>query len=67
MFESRSDMEKGIMKHFGLLMHIGRDRGKLKTKALYIPAPGMITSNADRAKIGIDGTKVMSTSSGSPG
>jgi hypothetical protein len=44
MFESRTDMKKGTgailyhhMRRFGLLMHIGRDGGKLKTEALYIP------------------------------
>jgi hypothetical protein len=37
-------------------MYIGRNGGKLKTKALYIPAPGMITADADRAKIVVENT-----------
>jgi exonuclease III len=62
MFESREDMKKGTailyhhMRRFGLLMHIGRDGGKSKTEALYIPAPGTIISDADRLKVVVDGT-----------
>jgi hypothetical protein len=62
MFELRTDMEKGTtvlfhhMKCFGLLMHIGRNRGKSKTEALYIQTPGMITSDADRANMVIANT-----------
>jgi hypothetical protein len=62
MFKSKADMQKGAsilfhhMKRFGLLMHIGRDGGKSKTEALYIPAPGTIISDADRTKILVDDT-----------
>jgi hypothetical protein len=58
MFGPRTKMEKGTavlfhhMKCFGFLMHIGReDGGKSKTEALYIPLPGVVTTNADRSKI----------------
>jgi hypothetical protein len=61
-FESKEDMSKGTsilyhhMKHFGLLMHIGRNGGKLKTEALYIPPPGPEASDTDRGKIVIERT-----------
>jgi hypothetical protein len=62
MFESRTDMEKGTtimfhhMKCFGLLVHMGRDRGKLRTGALYIPTPETVTTDADKSKMGVDNT-----------
>jgi hypothetical protein len=65
-FESRSDMKKGTaillhhMKHFVLLMRIGRDGGKLKTGALYIPTPRTIITDADKSKIFVDNTSTSS-------
>jgi hypothetical protein len=62
MLESRSDMERGTailfhhMQFVGLLIHIKRDGGKLKTEALYIPAPGTVTTDADKSKIFVDNT-----------
>jgi hypothetical protein len=62
MFESREDMIKGSailvhhMRRFGLQMHIGRDGGKSKTEALFIPAPRTTSTNADRIKIVVDST-----------
>jgi hypothetical protein len=62
MFESKADLKKGTailyhhMKHFGLLMHIGRDGGKSKTEALYIAPLGSTATEADRSKVFIDNT-----------
>jgi hypothetical protein len=44
------------MRRFGLLMHIGKDGGKSKTEALYIPPPGTEASCTDKDKVFIDNT-----------
>jgi hypothetical protein len=62
LFENKRDLAKGTsilyhhMKRFGLLMHIGKDGGKSKTEALFIPPPGTTASSTDRDKVLVDNT-----------
>jgi hypothetical protein len=44
------------MQRFGLLMHIGRDGKKFKTKALFIPPPNTQAYVNDRDKIIVKNT-----------
>jgi hypothetical protein len=53
-FETKQDMAKGTMilfhhmQRFRLLMHIGKDEKKVKTKALSTPPPHEHTSLCER-------------------
>ena len=44
------------MKRFGLLMHVGKNGGKSKTEALYIPPPGLEALDTNRDKVVVDNT-----------
>jgi hypothetical protein len=60
MLETKSDMIKGTeilrkhMLHFGLIMHIGRDRKKSKTEAVYFLPPGVKATKEDVAQFGVN-------------
>jgi hypothetical protein len=60
MFATRMDLENGmqiifkVFKRFGLTCHVGRNKSKSKTEAMFFPPPGVRYEDADTSPILID-------------
>jgi hypothetical protein len=60
MFATRMDFENGmqiiftVFKRFGLTFHVGRNKSKSKTEAMFSPPPGVRYEDADTSPILID-------------
>jgi hypothetical protein len=67
LFESRENLIAGmqiiftVFKRFGLTCHVGRNRGKSKTEAMFFPLPGVKYEDADLSPIACDDGKTIFT------